>query len=417
MDSIEPAAASSDMPPAAADRPNPPSLQRAAERLAPLAPDVQIGDDVPTRAPLVVPSIPASSGQIAPIAGATPRAVRSMAPTGTLVRAPRDLGITAQSVTVTPTAPASAAEAVRASNIVVPMTSVAANDSATPMTDSRRWTASQPTMPVATAIQLPRESTVASVEPTTRQAATMPGSPNVPTAPANTLVLPTAAPVVPATDAPASPPRWTATEATMPVALAVARPEIFQPQPGTVASAGQVFGAAIQAAQAATKPRDETDKAESIDAASFSAAIAPAQSAATTAATQAPLDMRQERWPHAMIQRIEILRDAADATDTRIRLVPDALGAIDVSMRKDGDTVHVHFNADQAATRTLLADAQPRLAELAEARGLKLGQGALGDGNTGSGQQRAPAPSQIPNRTPTTAAAMNADAADDTRIA
>ncbi len=220
---------------------------------------------------------------------------------------------------------------------------------------------------------------------------------------------------LPAPDADTAPatPRWVATDATTPVALTLAQPAAIQPQPGTVASASQVFGAAIQAA---TKARDERDTPDPTAPSVAAGAPISAPAIKTAEAQQAPLDMRQERWPHAMIERIEILRDAADATDTRIRLIPDALGAINVSMRKDGDTVHVHFNAEQAATRTLLADAQPRLAELAEARGLKLGQGALGDGNAGSGQQRAPTPSQIPNRT-TTTAAMIADAADDTRIA
>ncbi len=221
---------------------------------------------------------------------------------------------------------------------------------------------------------------------------------------------------LPAPDADTAPiatPRWVATDATTPVALALAQPTAIQPQPGTVASASQVFGAAIQAA---TKARDERDTTDPTAPSVAAGAPILAPAIKTAEAQQAPLDMRQERWPHAMIERIEILRDAADATDTRIRLVPDALGAINVSMRKDGDTVHVHFNAEQVATRTLLADAQPRLAELAEARGLKLGQGALGDGNAASSQQRAPTPSQIPNRT-TTTAAMIADAADDTRIA
>jgi len=220
---------------------------------------------------------------------------------------------------------------------------------------------------------------------------------------------------LPAPDADTAPatPRWVATDATTPVALTLAQPAAIQPQPGTVASASQVFGAAIQAA---TKARDERDTTDPT-APSIAAGAPISEPAIKTAeAQQAPLDMRQERWPHAMIERIEILRDAADATDTRIRLVPDALGAINVSMRKDGDTVHIHFNAEQAATRTLLADAQPRLADLAEGRGLKLGQGALGDGNAGSSQQRAPVPSQIPNRT-TTTAAMITDAADNTRIA
>jgi hypothetical protein len=211
----------------------------------------------------------------------------------------------------------------------------------------------------------------------------------------------------PTTDAP----RW-ATADTAPVTLAVAQLDVVQPQPGTVASAVMVFGAAIQAA---TKKRDESD----IPAAPSDTPLTPIGATATheikvADAQQAPLDMRQDRWPHAMIERIEMLRDAADAVDTRIRLVPDALGAIDVSVKKDGDTVRVHFNAEQAATRTLLADAQPRLAELAEARGLKLAQGSLGD--SGAQQQRAPATPQTPNR-PASAAAVIADTPDDIRIA
>ena len=211
----------------------------------------------------------------------------------------------------------------------------------------------------------------------------------------------------PTTDAP----RWAKLD-TAPVTLAVAQPDIVQPQPGTVASAAMVFGAAIQAA---TKKRDEPDT----PAAPSDTPLTPVGAAATheikvADAQQAPLDMRQDRWPHAMIERIEMLRDAADAIDTRIRLVPDALGAIDVSVKKDGDTVRVHFNAEQAVTRTMLADAQPRLAELAEARGLKLAQGSLGDGS--AQQQRTPAAPQTPNR-PAPVSTVIADTPDDIRIA
>ena len=211
----------------------------------------------------------------------------------------------------------------------------------------------------------------------------------------------------PATDAP----RW-ATPDTTPVALAVAQPDVVQPQPGTVASAAMVFGAAIQAA---TRKREEPDT----PAAPSDTPLTPIGSTATheikvADAQQAPLDMRQDRWPHAMIERIEMLRDAADAVDTRIRLVPDALGAIDVSVKTEGDTVRVHFNAEQAATRTLLADAQPRLAELAEARGLKLSQGSFGD--SGAQQQRAPTTPQTPNR-PASVSTVIADTPDNIRIA
>ncbi len=99
----------------------------------------------------------------------------------------------------------------------------------------------------------------------------------------------------------------------------------------------------------------------------------------------APLDMGRHGWPQAMIERIEALRDAVDATDTSIRIVPDKLGTIDISVRRDGEVTHVHFAAEQAQTRTILADAQPRLAELADARGLRLGQSSI---DAGTGQQQ-----------------------------
>lgn len=116
--------------------------------------------------------------------------------------------------------------------------------------------------------------------------------------------------------------------------------------------------------------------------------VRPAAAATVVEAASAPLDLRHEQWPSAMVERIERLRDAADASDTRIRLVPEALGRIDVSVKRDGEAVHVHFSAEQAATRAMLQEAQPKLAEAAEARGLKLGQTTIGLGVGGDGAER-----------------------------
>ncbi len=197
--------------------------------------------------------------------------------------------------------------------------------------------------------------------------------------------------------APDLPPRWS-TQDTAPSRTIVAQQPLtlaVQPQPGTVASAAHVFGAAIQAA---AHGRDEPADTPAIGPLAAPVAT-PAIASIAHADPQAPLDIRHERWPTAMIERIEVLRDAANATDTRIRLIPDALGAIDVSVRKDGDTLHVHFTAEQAATRTLLQDAQPRLAELADARGLKLSHGAVETGaGTGQHQQRAATPQPQPQQ-------------------
>ncbi|MBJ6123582.1 flagellar hook-length control protein FliK [Sphingomonas mollis] len=199
--------------------------------------------------------------------------------------------------------------------------------------------------------------------------------------------------------------------------------------PAAPAPAGVVFSAARMAA-GLTDQAIDTPKPIAIDASAPPVAgidhtlvsVVPV----AMAAEGPPLDLADHRWPQAMLDRIEMLRDAADAVDTRIRVVPDALGAIEVGVRQEGDTLHVRFTADQAQTRTLLQEAQPRLAEAAEQRGLRLGQTSVGagvdTGTTGQGQHRPPPtpPSADPRRTTAnTTIATTADTAadDDTRIA
>lgn len=102
---------------------------------------------------------------------------------------------------------------------------------------------------------------------------------------------------------------------------------------------------------------------------------------ASPAAEPAPIDTHAAEWIEGMIEQIEVLRDAradgASAT-TRIRLSPDALGAVEIVLVGEGEAIEVRINADTAAARTLLAEAAPRLADMAEARGLKLAQGDAG---------------------------------------
>lgn len=133
-------------------------------------------------------------------------------------------------------------------------------------------------------------------------------------------------------------------------------------------------------------------------------------------ADQAPLDLSRDDWTGKMIERIAALRDGVEAADTRIRLAPENLGTVDVSIRRDGDRLQVHFTAENPATRQLLADAAPRLAELAEARGLKLGQSSVDSGGSDSRGQ----PHQQPQAsTPARPASARADnvTASDARVA
>jgi flagellar hook-length control protein FliK len=157
--------------------------------------------------------------------------------------------------------------------------------------------------------------------------------------------------------------------------------------------ASQAFAAAILAAASHRERRDSDDRSAA-GAAMASALSAVAETAhkpiVQTAGDvqRAALDLRQDTGLQAMIDRIEVLRDDANSRDTRIRLVPDALGAVDIAVRKDGDRLHVYFTAETAATRTLLTEAQPRLAELAEARGVRIAQSTVDSGGGDANRQQ-----------------------------
>lgn len=186
---------------------------------------------------------------------------------------------------------------------------------------------------------------------------------------------------------------------------------------GTPQPAAHAFARAIALAQ--SKPTRLETPADVTDITTAAQAIAVGDARPVVLAPRA-LNTRREDWPQRLIDRVEAARDAANAGDTRIRLVPDALGKIDVALRQVGDTLHVHFTADQAATRDLLTQAQPRLAELAEARGLRLGQTGV-DGGTlyqGGDQPRRPPIVNAPlaNR-PATAITAETTSASDDRIA
>lgn len=109
-------------------------------------------------------------------------------------------------------------------------------------------------------------------------------------------------------------------------------------------------------------------------------------------AQQAAIDTRRSEWMSQTIDRIEALRDSPNSRETSIRLSPDALGKVDVSIRHEGDRIHVRFSAENAQARTLLTEAQSRLTEIAEARGVKLGSASVDAGNAGQGQRQETAP-------------------------
>jgi flagellar hook-length control protein FliK len=180
------------------------------------------------------------------------------------------------------------------------------------------------------------------------------------------------------------------TEGAQGGAQAPAHPAGPNAQPAqTAQTASQVFAAAILAAQGRKSPNRESPDSDPQAAVTQMASAAPADAVkASELNHQSGLDLRQDTGLQSMVDHIETLRDNADATDTRIRLTPAGLGTVDVAVRKDGDTVHVHFAAEQPETRTLIADAQPRLSELAQARGIRLGETSVSGGASDPGRQQ-----------------------------
>lgn len=167
-------------------------------------------------------------------------------------------------------------------------------------------------------------------------------------------------------------------------------PQPVAPGASPAQTAGQVFAAAISAAfESPAVPVPRTADPVIVQAQTAAAEQVRTTVQAVSGADQPPLDLSRDDWAGKMIDRIASLRDAAEATDTRIRLAPENLGNVDVSIRREGDRLHVHFAAENPATRQLLTEAAPRLAELADARGVKLGQTSV-DAGTGGQQQGQP---------------------------
>jgi flagellar hook-length control protein FliK len=102
----------------------------------------------------------------------------------------------------------------------------------------------------------------------------------------------------------------------------------------------------------------------------------------------AQVDTARAEWMQAMIDRIGNVVQEGGKREALIRLLPDALGAVEVRIVERDDRLQVTLNADTAQARQLLSEHAPRLAELAEARGLRFAQTDIGGGNAQQQQDR-----------------------------
>jgi flagellar hook-length control protein FliK len=191
----------------------------------------------------------------------------------------------------------------------------------------------------------------------------------------------------------------------------------IQPRAETIhAAAAAIAPTAIEAPSPRRQARSETGISSLTAPAATQASTAQAVPA-TADAQQPALDLRSRDGMQAMVDRIEALRDTPGSRETSIRLSPDALGSVSISIRQEGDRVHVHFTADNASARAALAEAQPRLAELAESRGLRLGQTTVDGGSAGQGQRQDAAPQPIFTTAPASAPGGEPATDADDRVA
>jgi hypothetical protein len=142
--------------------------------------------------------------------------------------------------------------------------------------------------------------------------------------------------------------------------------------------------------------RDTTGAAPHPTAASSAPQVAPFQPAplhpAFAVSNRPVIDTGRAEWMQAMIDRIaEMPQVEGGRRDAQIRLVPDALGPVEVKIEQRQERLHVTLQAETPQARQLLSDAAPKLHELAEARGIRFAQAGFGSADP---QERRQAPDQ-----------------------
>ncbi|MBB5697369.1 flagellar hook-length control protein FliK [Sphingomonas yantingensis] len=251
----------------------------------------------------------------------------------------------------------------------------------------------------------------------------------MPLAPAQAVVAPpTGIPISVATGAPASPTTSSVVAPTRTRSPTAANPRV--PRARTLSPETPISRpTSAEATDRLLRARPNTAFALGPVTATADASLAAAQTVPThpaapaqaAASAPSPIDTETREWRTQMLDRIEHFAAAAPAhgRETHIRLSPDALGEVAVRLKETDRGIEVVVDAAPEA-RALLAEAAPRLTELAESRGLRLTMSQPGAGE-GSGdrpqpqQPRQQTDAPIPNRRAAHRGA--ADTPTDERIA
>jgi len=171
------------------------------------------------------------------------------------------------------------------------------------------------------------------------------------------------------------------------------QPAAAQPTPTVQASALTAFADMLggdQTANDTANAATDIGSSSPITPTAFAAAPQARPIEAAVPTTDTPVvDTTRTDWIESMIDHIGELRDMGGNRVAQIRLTPDALGAVDIRIRQDGDAVHVSFASDNPQARALIAEAAPKLVEMAEQRGVRLSGSSVdaGLGGTGTGAQ------------------------------
>lgn len=258
-------------------------------------------------------------------------------------------------------------------------------DAAAPVGSPSRPVAADPAEAPAIDAAAARATTGATADPTAAPAP----QPSLAPAPRELHKAAAEAPVIRITrDAPAPQQKLSIAD----LAPAPAQPAAAAPAPQSVAE--QVF-AAFDLPRAHRTPANPANDAQ-VDLATVAAPATGAQTAAAVTATgqgqDAQLDTRHQEWTAKMIDKIEALQGGGPVRETRLSLMPEGLGKVDIAIRQDDSgSLHVAFNTDTQSARQLIADAQPKLAEIAQERGIRIGStsvesnAANTNGGTGTG--------------------------------
>jgi flagellar hook-length control protein FliK len=204
--------------------------------------------------------------------------------------------------------------------------------------------------------------------------------------------------------------------AAKPVPIATPRPDFVIP-PELVRQIAQIVRPIVPLAD---EPVVDVPAADFVPLTPVAAPQAPPVSPTAFQPAQpvSQVDTARAEWMQAMIDRIGDAVQEGGKREALIRLLPDALGAVEVRIVERDDRLQVTLNADTAQARQLLSEHAPRLAEMAEARGLRFAQTDIGGGHAQQ-QDRRPAPEHptTPLRPRSAQAEPDASTDDGERIA